>query len=440
MSVIKTTKVWNGLTVEEFTDTDTGVMEIRSGSFLGTKGDLLATGDSKGKWTYNDQSGFRRRYNNRQRSRGKQPLSKEEFNKKFFTDGTKSFNNDRADILNTETNYDSKEEFLRNTKSFIDNGLPSIKDPETGEVNNSEGDKISDPENKDNDEQPFESLQIEEIPIARRTGILTYPIGRIPDLGYDFVSFTAHEYQAGALTTTTGEDRLGTPLESIYLPIIPNIEETNSVSWGEDKMNALQAEGAKIAMESIGAGSVGEAISNLANNTGEAINRVIGGDDNVKNALIQYFAGQAVGANVLGRTSGAVLNPNLELLFAGPKLRSFNFNFKLRPRFPEEAERCKEIIRSFKRNMHVQRSTKEIFLKTPNIYKIKYIHNNTEEHPFMNRLKPCALTNFKVNYTPDNAYMTYPDGSMIGYDISLSFGEIAPIYADEIDEQGGTSY
>jgi hypothetical protein len=440
MSVIKTTKVWNGLPVEEFTDTDTGVMELRSGSFLGTKGDLLATGDAKGKWSYNDQAGFRRRYNNKQRTQGKQPLSQEQFNKKFFTEGTKSFNNDRADILNTETNYSSQEEFLRNTKSFLENGIPSVKDPETGEVNTTEGDTIPNPENTNNDEQPFESLQIAEIPIARRTGTLAYPIGRIPDLGYDFISFTAHEYQAGALTTSTGIERLGTSLESIYLPMIPNIDETNSVSWGKDEMNALQSAGAEIAMKTIDSGSPGEAISNLMNSTGEAINNLITGNDNLKNYLVQYFAGQAVGSNILGRASGSVLNPNLELLFSGPTLRTFNFTFKLRPRFPEEAERCKEIIRSFKRNMNVQRSTKEIFLKTPNIYKIKYYHNNTEEHPFMNRLKPCALVNFKVNYTPDNAYMTYPDGSMIGYDISLSFGEIAPIYADEIDEQGGTSY
>ena len=107
-----------------------------------------------------------------------------------------------------------------------------------------------------------------------------------------------------------------------------------------------------------------------------------------------------------------ILNPNLELLFKGPKLRTFNFNFRLRPRYDDESRMCKDIIRAFKRNMHPQRSSGELFLTTPNIFKINYYFNDGNEHPFMNRLKPCALTNFKVNYTPDNSYMTYDDGGM----------------------------
>ena len=56
MAKVKTTRVWNGLPVEETTDTDTGVIELRSGSFLGSQGDLLATGDAKGKWSCSSRS------------------------------------------------------------------------------------------------------------------------------------------------------------------------------------------------------------------------------------------------------------------------------------------------------------------------------------------------------------------------------------------------
>ena len=52
----------------------------------------------------------------------------------------------------------------------------------------------------------------------------------------------------------------------------------------------------------------------------------------------------------------------------------------------------------------------------------------------MNKIKPCALRGFNVNYTPDNSYMTYGDGGLTGYDISLTFGEIEPIYANDHDE------
>jgi hypothetical protein len=35
---------------------------------------------------------------------------------------------------------------------------------------------------------------------------------------------------------------------------------------------------------------------------------------------------------ILQRTEGAILNPNMELLFNGPSLRSFTFSFKLASR------------------------------------------------------------------------------------------------------------
>ena len=54
----------------------------------------------------------------------------------------------------------------------------------------------------------------------------------------------------------------------------------------------------------------------------------------------------------------------------------------------------------------------------------------------MNMIKPCALTSINVNYTPDGSYMTYEtNGSMVGYDLNLTFQEIEPIYRSDQDEQ-----
>ena len=55
----------------------------------------------------------------------------------------------------------------------------------------------------------------------------------------------------------------------------------------------------------------------------------------------------------------------------------------------------------------------------------------------MNKFKPCALKSFEVNFTPDNAYMTYDDGSPIAYSLNFGFQEIEPIYdADYSDGDG----
>ena len=163
-------------------------------------------------------------------------------------------------------------------------------------------------------------------------------------------------------------------------------------------------------------------------------------DEGTKKQVAAYFAGQAVGNNALvRRATGQVINPNLELLFSGPQMRTFSFNFTLTPRDREEARTCRKIIRAMKRNMSPQRSDTHLFLKTPRIFQLQYIYGEgNQEHPFMNKFKPCACTNFTVNYTPDGSYMTYAgEPSMTSYTIGMSFGEIEPIYAD--DYKGGSN-
>ena len=197
--------------------------------------------------------------------------------------------------------------------------------------------------------------------------------------------------------------------------------------------------GADIATNAIrtaGEGEIGQALSGMISDTNAQFNRLLG-DGGSKEAVIAYFAGQAVGANnLVARTAGQVINPNLELLFSGPNLRNFNFNFTLTPRDAEEARIVRKMIRAMKRNMTPQRTEQNLFLETPRIFELEYIFgDNNEEHPFMNKFKPCACTSFTVNYTPDGSYMTYRnEPSMTSYQLTMSFGEIEPIYSDEYDD------
>jgi len=280
--------------------------------------------------------------------------------------------------------------------------------------------------------------------------ILRYPRQSLDSYGYDYIEITAYDYVPSGLETgkskRTGfkgsNRRFTRRYETIQLPMQPQLSESTAVSWGGDTLNAIQAEGANIASNAIiraGEGRIGEALGGMVNDTTGAINRVLA-DGGSKSALVAYFAGQAVGANILGRSTGQVINPNLELLFSGPNLRSFNFNFTLTPRDSEEAGIVRRMVRAMKRNMTPQRSTESLFLKSPRIFELEYIFGDTNrEHPFMNKFKPCACTAFTVNYTPDGSYMTYRgEPSMTSYQIAMSFGEIEPIYSDEYNDNGQT--
>ena len=154
-----------------------------------------------------------------------------------------------------------------------------------------------------------------------------------------------------------------------------------------------------------------------------------------QDAVKQFFVGQATGVKgILARTSGSVINPNMELIFKGPQLRSFGFTYLLSPRDPKESKEILKIIRMFKQSMAPQTTASNVFLKAPNTYRLEYHSTGRRGHNYLPKIKECALVTFDVNYTPNNTYMTYEDTSMVQYSISFGFQELDPIYnADYTD-------
>ena len=437
MASVDTTRVWKGITVKESTDTSTGKMTLKSTSGI----DLASSSSSS--WSLDNGAAFSRLFNN-----ANTDLSGVDFNQTFFNEGVDVFNGDRSDILNDSNNFSSIAEAANSQTSFFEAGIPGVSDPSTGQVVNSDGSTTSsNPSGSDSGESGnISNFSTRTLPINSSAsggssggggGALRYPISQLPDLDYDFVQFEIYDYvNNGQLTPQNIEDRLGPLLLTITLPMVGKLGEQNSVEWGMDKLNEMQRILADAAMTTMqDPTQLGSAIGDLASGAQQMVKNNPG----VERQLAAYFAGQALGVNLQARATGQVLNPNMELLFVGPRLRSFNFDFKFRPRFESESVMVRSIIKAFKRAMAPQRAGTGLFLQTPNVFKIKYTHAGGD-HPFMNFIKPCALTAFNVNYTPDNAYMTYSDGGLTGYDIQFSMGEIAPIYQDDHDTVGGTGY
>ena len=256
---------------------------------------------------------------------------------------------------------------------------------------------------------------------------------------FDYLQVTAKEYEpsrfgsAGGITQEA-EDRNMNSVGSVYLPMQPGLAESSSVSWGDNRINALEAAAANVAGATIKGASEG-----IRQAGAGAKAAAEGGFKNLQgitpDEIASFFAGQAIGNNnLLTRTTGKILNPNLELLFNGPELRSFAYTYKFTPREEKEAQEVRSIIKFFKKQMAPKRSQNgKLFLESPNVFKLKYFFKNGREHPFLNKIKICALRSFDVQYTPDGSYMTYDDGSMTSYQMSLNFGELNPIYNDEID-------
>jgi len=274
--------------------------------------------------------------------------------------------------------------------------------------------------------------QITDSGVRQNYGNMRYPRDAKFMSEQDCIKFTMFRYQPKKVAITSGlgafsGSNKGKSMGTVMLPIQPTISDSNGVSWGENSMNALEAAAAAAALAGImkGPEGVGESIETIAKGIRENKNDAIAG-------LAAGFASQAAGGNqgFLTRATGAILNNNLELLFQGPALRSFTFTFSMSARYKEESEEIRKIIRFFKQGMSVKRSEGDLFLKSPNIFDIQY-YNKNKEHRYINKIKTCALQNCVVNYTPAGNYATYEDGAMTQYDMTLTFGEIEPLFDDD---------
>ena len=263
-------------------------------------------------------------------------------------------------------------------------------------------------------------------------GALRYP-EKLKSEHQDVIKFTMLKYEPTSFTTSSNNvagfserSQQRTTLGTVILPIPGGVSDTNSVSWGEDRMTPAQIAAASVALTGITQGAEA-AISAGSNYLTSALNN----SKDLKAAIAAGFAEKATGVSgLLQRTAGIAVNQNLELLFQGPSLRPFNFTFKLSARGKRDKDQIVKIIRFFKQGMSAQRTESNLFLKAPNTFKIEYRHKG-ETHKYMNLFKECALQSFSVNYTPEGNYMTFDDGLMTSYEITMQFTEIEPIYNDD---------
>ena len=227
-------------------------------------------------------------------------------------------------------------------------------------------------------------------------------------------------------------------LGTVILPIPSQINDQSSVQYGDSGLNFMQEQGVGAVKNIIGSGGIGEFFGNTAGEIGRSLTKA-GENKQLINNFIAKSDVNAIGGNITtdqltARTTGQIINPNMELLFTGPALREFSFTFKFTPRFKKEADVVRDIIKVFKRNMKPKGSGGD-FLTTPNVFRIKYMMG-AEEHKFLNKFKICALKSVSVNYTADGVYATYHDGTPISMEMQLDFSELTPIYNEDYDEYG----
>ena len=246
-----------------------------------------------------------------------------------------------------------------------------------------------------------------------------------------------------------GKERLG----SVILPM-PKVVDTNGCEWGESKLNifGLAAVSAGQELGKLGVSKeTQEEIAAIQKNTKK--DKTSGLKDLAGVTGASAFSQGAALAGIdidqnafLARTGGRVLNPNAELLFTGPVLRDFNFDFLMIARSRKEGEEIRKIIRWFKAGMapKYQSST---FLKTPDVFTLEYKNGpgGNDVLKTVNRFSSggLALRTIAVDYATNGYWSAYQDSQPVAVKMSMNFAELRPIYAQDQNDpqmQGSVGY
>ena len=304
---------------------------------------------------------------------------------------------------------------------------------------------------------------------GRGSQIMAYPLDI--DLNQDHFKITKYKYQRadinlskpsrtrtnkdGQTVNVAGDSVLGSKLDgSVILPM-PKATDANAAGWGGSDLTAtelgtlglaqtLDADPFSIArfldlpsLSGLSSQQIKEQFDAKIEKAkaGELnpLGGIAAGAQTLNASSIAKLTG-ILGANIdvdtfLARTGGRVLNPNAEMLFQGPVIRDFSFEFQMIARSRKEGDEIRRIIRFLKLGM-APKFENIGFLANPDVFKLEYKNGPTGLLKTVNRFNPggLALTTLKTDYAPNGYWAAYTDSQPVAIKLSLAFTELRPIY------------
>ena len=264
----------------------------------------------------------------------------------------------------------------------------------------------------------------------------------------DYVEFVPMEYKSNMRGGPGGGGAGGAPGTAgaqaviLYMPnSTPPVGNVNN--WGDQQF----------------AGPIGEMTKSIASS---AANLTYGGGiDGIKEKLVKEFnsikkdtnlggvaqqaalrfVGQQIGTNasqLLALSQGKVYNPNVELLYTAPGMRSFDFSFTFVPKNSAEAQQVNRIIKNFKK-WSAPADLQNGMFEVPHVWQVRYMAGG-KPNPNMNKFKKAACTSVTVQANPQTSmHVAHDDGMPIETSMSLSFREVDIIVRKD-HEEGNQGY
>lgn len=285
-------------------------------------------------------------------------------------------------------------------------------------------------------------------------GVMMYPAGLLQKQS-DYFQIKSIQYtppnKGGDITNsfyqiqTQDKLRNETSKGMVILPMPAKVIDISGANWGEGILNPVQA----LPVKAFGTlSNPAQAADNTLNAFKDKLTNPSSAFDEAASVLgygAAYATSKAVSAvninldpnELLARTQGTISNPNGELLFKGPRLRSYSFTYRMVPRNRFEANIIRKIVRFFKQSMLPTKSG--ILLNTPYVFFLEYKRKQNGSVKALNKFKPCALTDFNVDNSAGEGWNSYYDetddvAQPIATTIQLTFTELTPIFREDYDE------
>ena len=260
---------------------------------------------------------------------------------------------------------------------------------------------------------------------------MRYPL-ELNQIDTDYVVFTHHEYASNASGESPAPS--GSPIV-LYMPnTTPTIGQTQdwgdvnfSGPVGEIVRNAAMGATNVIANADLSSAAGGEAAGKQAVEAFKSSFNDI--KDKGGGALRQIGVGMIAGVaqtspnQLMALSKGEIYNPNVELLYKGPKIRSFSFNYSFVPKNPAEARAVNSIIKTF-RQWSAPAKTGAGMFQVPHVWQVTYM-SGLGPNATMNFFKRAALKNVAVQANSGlNMHSSHADGQPIVYNLALNFTEV----------------
>ena len=208
-----------------------------------------------------------------------------------------------------------------------------------------------------------------------------------------------------------------------------------------DEMSLTKDLGAAIttlrAIDAAGADALG---GNGISGSPAAVQAVVSGSE-LFGAGVKGVNTEALGT-LLQRAQGFALNPQLQMIYRGTGLRTFQLSFTFTPKSKDEAQAVNNIINQFrfyaspslgqKVGDTTTATTNSMFLIPPSLFDVEFYVNGGRSE-YLPRYGRCILDNLDINHAP-NGFAAYDDGSMVQTTLELAFKEMDILTRDSFED------